>query len=120
MENRVRRAVIMAEGNRIAPADLELEGPVARLDGRTLKEAREELERELVQRALSRHKGNISQAARQLGISCPTLYELMEKLGIRQPGQRHYKLLTGPCNSISRFGRRARAHIFLRPCRAQK
>ncbi len=83
MENRVRRAVIMAEGNRIAPADLELEGPVARLDGRTLKEAREELERELVQRALARHKGNISQAAQQLGISRPTLYELMEKLGIR-------------------------------------
>jgi two-component system NtrC family response regulator len=83
MENRVRRAVIMAEGNKITAADLELEGPVARLDGRTLKEAREELQRELVQRALARHKGNISQAAQQLGISRPTLYELMEKLGIR-------------------------------------
>jgi len=83
MENRVRRAVIMAEGNRITPADLELEGPIRRLEGSSLKEAREEVERELVQRALARHKGNISQAAQQLGISRPTRYELMEKLGIR-------------------------------------
>lgn len=73
----------MAEGNRITPADLELEGPIARLEGRTLKAAREELEREVVQRALARHKGNISQAAQQLGISRPTLYELIEKLGIK-------------------------------------
>ena len=73
----------MAEGNRITPADLELEGPIRRLEGSSLKEAREEVERELVQRALARHKGNISQAAQQLGISRPTLYELMEKLGIR-------------------------------------
>jgi len=83
MENRVRRAVIMAEGSRITPGDLELEDSIGRLEGRSLKEAREELERELVQRALARHKGNISQAAQQLGISRPTLYELMEKLGIR-------------------------------------
>jgi len=83
MENRVRRAVIMAEGSRITPADLELEGPIRRLEESSLKEAREEVERELVQRALARHKGNISQAAQQLGISRPTLYELMEKLGMR-------------------------------------
>ena len=49
---------------------------------RTLKEARESVEREIVQDALRRHSGKIASAAIELGISRPTLYELMEKLGI--------------------------------------
>jgi two-component system NtrC family response regulator len=48
----------------------------------TLKEAREAVEREVVERALRKHSGKISVAAAELGISRPTLYELMEKLGI--------------------------------------
>jgi len=93
LENRVKRAVIMAEGNTIRAADLELsaaprKAPVApvRADGSpvTLKEAREQLERELVTRALQRHRGKIAPAAAELGISRPTLYELMEKLGIQR------------------------------------
>ena len=48
----------------------------------TLKEAREAVERELTQDALRRHGGSITAAALELGISRPTLYELMEKLGI--------------------------------------
>jgi two-component system NtrC family response regulator len=47
-----------------------------------LKEARESVEREVVQDALRRHNGKITAAALELGISRPTLYELMEKLGI--------------------------------------
>jgi two-component system NtrC family response regulator len=47
-----------------------------------LKQAREAVERELVQDALRRHSGSITAAALELGISRPTLYELMEKLGI--------------------------------------
>jgi DNA-binding NtrC family response regulator len=46
------------------------------------KEAREEAEREVVQDALRRHRGKITAAALELGVSRPTLYELMEKLGI--------------------------------------
>ncbi|NIN00660.1 MAG: AAA family ATPase, partial [candidate division Zixibacteria bacterium] len=46
--------------------------------------AREALESDLIQRSLSRNKGNITRAAAQLGISRPTLYELMEKLGIEK------------------------------------
>jgi two-component system NtrC family response regulator len=84
MENRVRRAVIMAEGNRITPEDLELDASPGKLEGKTLKEAREEMEYEMVQRALGKHKGKISQAALELGISRPTLYELIEKLGINR------------------------------------
>jgi two-component system NtrC family response regulator len=48
----------------------------------TLREAREAIERELVRRTLDRHSGRIGAAAAELGISRPTLYELMEKLGI--------------------------------------
>lgn len=50
----------------------------------TLREAREAVERDLISRALKKHGGNISQAAAELGISRPTLYELIAKLGIRR------------------------------------
>jgi two-component system, NtrC family, response regulator len=82
LQNRVQRAVIMAEGKRITIDDLELAGAVEMLPVATLKEARETVERELVQGALKRHMGRISSAAAELGVSRPTLYELMEKLGI--------------------------------------
>jgi len=89
LENRIKRAVIMAEGPNVTPADLELASPNARHEGRRLWEAREALERDLVQRALARNKGKVTQAAADLGVSRPTLYELMEKLGIarRQPAE---------------------------------
>jgi two-component system, NtrC family, response regulator len=88
LENRVRRAVIMAEGRFITPADLELESSaVAARPSRSLKEARENLEREMVLDALQKHSGKITSAAAALGISRPTLYELMEKLGV-QRGER--------------------------------
>jgi two-component system NtrC family response regulator len=52
------------------------------LPGATLKEARESIEREMVLQALKRNAGKISAASVELGISRPTLYELIEKLGI--------------------------------------
>lgn len=82
LQNRVQRAVIMAEGRRIAPSDLELEDALEEAGAFTLKEARENVEREMVERALLRHGGKISPAAMELGVSRPTFYELMEKLGI--------------------------------------
>ena len=82
LENRVKRAVIMAEGPKITEMDLELESRFPRYEGRGLKEAREALEKDLVQKALLKNKGNMTQAAAELGISRPTLYELMGKLGI--------------------------------------
>ena len=82
LQNSVKRAVIMAEGKRITEKDLELapSGGVASVA--TLKEVREGVEKELIQRTLKRHLGKISSAAAELGVSRPTLYELMEKLGI--------------------------------------
>lgn len=84
LENRIKRAVIMAEGTNITAADLELSDPQEKQGGKRLKEAREALERDLVQRALAHNKGNLTQAAAELGISRPTLYELIEKLGIEK------------------------------------
>ena len=82
LQNRVQRAVIMAEGRRVTANDLELTDELSVLPPQTLKEAREHAERELIQDALRRHGGKITAAALELGISRPTLYELMEKLGI--------------------------------------
>jgi two-component system NtrC family response regulator len=82
LQNRVQRAVIMAEGRRVTAADLELSEALAEQAPQTLREAREAVERDLVQHALHRHGGRITAAALELGVSRPTLYELMEKLQI--------------------------------------
>jgi two-component system, NtrC family, response regulator len=82
MQNRVQRAVIMAEAKRVTASDLELTDVLSETAPQTLKDAREAVEREVVQDALRRHRGKITSAAIELGISRPTLYELMEKLGI--------------------------------------
>jgi len=83
LQNKVRRAVIMCEGNRISADDLELHTPgEGSSGGQTLKQAREALERDMLNQALRRHNGKIAPAAVELGISRPTFYELMEKLGI--------------------------------------
>jgi two-component system, NtrC family, response regulator len=82
LQNRVRRAAIMADGKRVTAKDRELTDALSSMPGQTLKEARESLEREMVQDALRRHRGKITTAAIELGISRPTLYELMDKLGI--------------------------------------
>ena len=82
LQNRVKRAVIMADGKRVTAADLELTEGSEFMRRPTLKEAREDLERELVQAALKKHGGKITGAAADLGVSRPTLYELMEKLGL--------------------------------------
>ena len=82
LQNRVQRAVIMADGKRVTARDLELSDTLSSLPPQTLKEARESVEREMVKDTLRRHRGKITSAAVELGISRPTLYELMEKLGI--------------------------------------
>ncbi len=84
LENRIKRAVIMAEGQKVTQADLELQSPYEKYERKGLREARESLERDFIQRVLSKHKGSITHAASELGISRPTLYELMEKLGINK------------------------------------
>ena len=81
LQNRIRRAVIMGEGQRVSARDLELpEGVDAAVP--TLRAAREDMEREMIRRSLERHEGRIALAATELGISRPSLYDLMTKLGL--------------------------------------
>jgi two-component system NtrC family response regulator len=76
LENRVKRAVIMAEGKLIHASDLDLNaGEDLPLN---LKSAREIADRRVISQALSRSEGNISSAAKLLGISRPTLYDLLK------------------------------------------
>jgi len=85
LENRIKRAVIMADGKRLTAGDLELAPSPEDQAPTNLREAREALEREMVIRALARSGGKIAPAAVELGISRPTMYELIEKLGIQRP-----------------------------------
>jgi len=84
LQNRVQRAVIMADSKRVTAADLELASPGDGTAPLNLREAREKVEREMVQLALKNNGGRITAAAADLGISRPTLYELMDKLGIQR------------------------------------
>jgi len=84
LDNRVRRAVIMADGKRLTAADLELSDISERPHATNLKEAREAVERDMIQKALRKHGNKIAPAATDLGISRPTLYELMDKLGLKR------------------------------------
>jgi two-component system, NtrC family, response regulator len=84
LQNRVKRALVLADGPSIGPMELDLEslnentGAAAS----TLKEAKEALERELLANALRENNGNISKTAKSLGISRPTLYDLMARYGL--------------------------------------
>jgi len=85
LQNRVRRAAIMCESNKVSPEDLQISGKAgSNYGGTTLKEAREALEKEMVEAALMKHKGKITAASAELGVSRPTFYELMDKLGIKR------------------------------------
>jgi two-component system NtrC family response regulator len=88
LQNRVKRAVIMADGKKVTAHDLELAEATDLIRPTTLKEARENVERELIQKALRKYSGRITPVAAALGISRPTLYDLMEKLGLGKPDEK--------------------------------
>ena len=80
LENRVKRAVIMADDKLVTAADLDLVEPDEE-EGRmlNLKTARELTDRKVIRHALARSEGNISSTAKILGISRPTLYDLLKQ-----------------------------------------
>ena len=82
LENRIKRAVIMSEGKKITAEDLELESTVGKKEPMVLKDARKMLEKDLILKAITRNDNSLTKAAAELGVSRPTLYDLMEKLGI--------------------------------------
>ncbi|WP_036228636.1 sigma-54 dependent transcriptional regulator [Marinobacterium jannaschii] len=83
--NRVRRALVMCDGRMISPADLGLDAshPLCE-EILTLEEARLRAEKNSISRALFQAKNNVSEAARQLGVSRVTLYRLMHKHGLEE------------------------------------
>ena len=83
LENRVKRAVIMSDGKRISPVDLDLAEPESVPEVLNLAQARDEAERREIPRALSRVEGNITRAAKLLGVSRPTLYDLLRHHDIK-------------------------------------
>jgi len=82
MQNRIKRAVVMAEGDFILPADLDLDDGDGEGVVRTLREIREAAEISAVRHALARNGGNILRAAQDLDVSRPTLHDLIKKHGI--------------------------------------
>jgi two-component system, NtrC family, response regulator len=85
LENVIRRAVIMAESSSIGAGDIGVapesaEGESSQLN---LRQVREEAEKQAVLRALGRVNGNLSKAADLLGVSRPTLYELIHRFGLK-------------------------------------
>ena len=79
LENRVKRAVIMTEGKLVNAADLDLAAPDnSGAQVLNLKSARETADRRVIRHALARSEGNISSTAKLLGISRPTLYDLLK------------------------------------------
>ena len=80
----IKRAVIMSEGNRISAADIGLTAN-GDMDGAlfNLRQVRDEAEKHAVLRVLARVNGNLSKAAELLGVSRPTLYDLMHRFGLR-------------------------------------
>jgi two-component system NtrC family response regulator len=83
LANRMKRAVIMCEGDRLTPEDLELDEPDGDPIPLNLREVRERAEREAISRAMQHAGENLSRAASLLGITRPTLYSLLDKYEMR-------------------------------------
>ena len=82
LENRMKRAVIMADGKSVTAEDLDLPGTTDEAEAElalNLRAAREGADRRAIRQALSRTENNISGAAKLLGISRPTLYDLIKQ-----------------------------------------
>jgi two-component system NtrC family response regulator len=86
LENRIKRAVVMAEGKYVTPASLELKDPSsAEEDASTLRASRDSREKDLVRLAMEKAEWNVSRAAAELGVSRPTLYQLLARYGLKKP-----------------------------------
>jgi two-component system NtrC family response regulator len=83
LENCVKRAVIMADDARITAQDVGLAAVEPDLDRLNLRQVREEAEKRAVLQVLGRVNGNIARAAEVLGVSRPTLYDLMHRFGLK-------------------------------------
>jgi two-component system NtrC family response regulator len=86
LENKIKGAVIMADGNQITAKDLGIEGGEPEQLTLNLREARRHAESKAIRIALMKSFGKISRAAELLGVTRPTLYDLLNKYGLSAEG----------------------------------
>ncbi len=87
LENRIQRAVILSDASMLEPQSLGFKDTMANQEDRikectTLRDARNRVERELIISAIDKHTGNIARVAEELGVTRPTLYDIMKKHGL--------------------------------------
>ena len=87
LENRMKRAVVMADGKLVDAVDLELAPSETEAEDLDLRAARLRAERDVLQRALARSNGTLAIAAKLLGVSRPTLYTLLEAHNLETSGE---------------------------------
>ena len=83
MENCIKRAVIMADGPLISADDLGLQASTSLAEPINLRQIRDKAEYDALMKALARVDGNVVKAAELLGVSRPTIYDLMNRHGIK-------------------------------------
>ncbi len=86
LENKIKSAVIMADGKLVTAADLGLAPGELESESLNLREVRQRAESKAIRIALTKSDGNISRAAELLGITRPTLYDLLHKYGLSSEG----------------------------------
>jgi two-component system NtrC family response regulator len=82
LENKIKAAIIMAEGKQVTAADLGIAAGEVEPESLNLREVRQRAESKAIRIALMKNYGNISRAAEQLGVTRPTLYDLLNKYGL--------------------------------------
>ncbi|HNP35085.1 MAG TPA: PEP-CTERM-box response regulator transcription factor [Woeseiaceae bacterium] len=86
LENKIKSAVIMADGKLVTAIDLGLAAGDELADSLNLREVRQRAESKAIRVALTKSYGNISKAAELLGITRPTLYDMLNKYGLSADG----------------------------------
>ena len=86
LENKIKSAVIMADGKQVSAADMGLTPGSTTAESLNLREVRQAAESRAIRIALTKAYGNISRAAELLGVTRPTLYDLMSKYGMSAEG----------------------------------
>ncbi len=82
LDHSIERAVLLAQGNQVRAADLGLRHATAESGARVEEMSLEDVERMLIQKAMQRHDGNVSHAAKALGLSRSGLYRRIQKFGL--------------------------------------